>query len=162
MDPTTLDWKWLDNEYAHLSELKTFEKFFIIEGRQLSDFINKTVLKNLQPICQLDKHNTAIYVPPGKNYVICLTDNIDINISAQITELLKPLMTVSQVTIAFSFRPAYSYYTHKNFDKRCFVRTMTNESEYEELNLDFIEPIEDSNIVFGVAAGGRFIFQSVY
>lgn len=145
----------MDNEYSCLSELKSFDKLFIIEGRQLSDFVNKAVLKNLMPICQLENYNTSIYVPPDSNYVICLTDSLDINLSAQITELLKPLMDLSKATISFSFKPAYSYYTKKDFDKKCFVRTITNNSETEELNLNFVRPIEDSNIIFGVSAGGK-------
>lgn len=145
----------MDNEYSCLSELKSFDKFFIIEGRQLSDFINKAVLKNLSPICQLENYNTAIYVPPDTNYVICLTDCVDINISAQITELLKPLISLSKITISFSFKPAYSYYSNKNFDKRCFVRTLTNDQDSEQLDLDYVQPIEDSNIIFGVSAGGK-------
>jgi len=148
-----LSWKWMDDELSNDYEVKPFEKFFVIEGKRIFDFINKTTLKNAAPICQLESYKTAIYNFPEQNYVICLTEGNDIDVTAQITELLKPWLEKAAIVVSLSFQAAYSYNTSKEFDKQCFVRTVANTDKSNQLELEFVEPIEDSNIVYGVSAG---------
>lgn len=145
----------MDEDSSDQNEVKPFDRFYIIEGRQLFDFINSTILKNSTPLCQLENYKTAIYELPASKCVICLSEGNDIDRTAQITELLKPWIEKAKQTYAFSFQAAYSYNTTKEFDKRCFVRSICSRgNESETAKLDFVEGMEDCNMVYGVAAGG--------
>lgn len=154
----------MDDDLSDQNEIKSFDSFYIIEGRQIFDFINSTILKSATPICQLENYKTAIYQLPACNYYICLTEGNDIDRTAQITELLKPWLEKARQTFAFSFQAAYSYNSSHEFDKRCFVRSIRSH-DASALKLDFLEPMEDCNMIYGVAAGGtiyryNFIFHS--
>lgn len=143
----------MDEDLENSHTVEPFENFYIIEGKQIFEFVNKTTLKGAQPICQLDTQRTAIYRFPEQNYVICLTEGNDLNTTGQITELLKPWLEKAKKTIAVSFQPAYSYNTTKTFDKRCFVREICTSTE--TLAVNYVEPLEDCNIVHGISAGGN-------
>lgn len=146
----------MDDENENGLDIAAFDTFFIIEGKQIFDFVNKTTLKGALPVCQIDTQKTAIYSFPENDYVICLTEGNDLNTTGQITELLKPWLEKAKRTVSVSIQPAYSYNTEKKFDKRCFVRSISAYGGGSGKALDYVEPLEDCNIVHGVSAGGKF------
>lgn len=148
----------MDDDLETNHDIATFKRFYVIEGRQIFDFVQKTTLKGALLICQLDSQKTAIYRFPEHGYVICLTEGNDLNTTGQITELLRPWLEKSAQTIAISFQPAYSYNTQNKFDKRCFVRSIEGGSNKlaNAKGLDYVKPLEDCNIVHGISAGGKF------
>lgn len=155
----------MDEESKDKTGVASFENLFVFEGKQIFDFINQTILKNISPTCQLENYKTAVYRLPGSNDVVCLSEGSDIDRTAQITELLLPWIDAAKQVIAFSFQAAYSYNTTKEFDKRCFVRSLhaiDSESDSIDPNLAFVEPMEDCNMIYGVSAGGKEIFCLFY
>lgn len=144
----------MDDEYEHDGDIAAFDTLFIIEGKQIFDFVNRTTLKGALPTCQIDGQKTAIYSFPENGYAICLSEGNDVNTTGQITELLKPWLEKVKHTVAISIQPAYTYHTTKDFDKRCFVRSLGAYSDVTEKIVD-IEPLEDCNIIPGVSAGGK-------
>lgn len=151
----------MDEEAKDKSAVGPLDNFYIFEGRQLSDFINQTVLKNLSPLCQLENFKTSVYRLPGGKSVVCLSEGNDIDRTAQITELLAPWLNAASQVTAFSFQAAYSYNTTKDFDKRCFVRSVCgSQSDASFPDLPFVEPMEDCNMIYGVCAGGKPLYNS--
>lgn len=131
-----------------------FKNLFIIEGRQIFDFVQATILKKSSPICQIVGHKTSVYQIPGTGDYICVTEDNDLDQSALTTELLTPWLEKAQKTFIFSFQSAYTYNTDKEFDKRCFIRSISNIAP--EVEFEGITAMEDCNIVYGVSAGGKF------
>lgn len=151
-------WKWMDDDLETDHAIAPFKRFYVIEGKQIFDFVQKTTLKGALPICQLDSQKTAIYSFIENDYAICLTEGNDLNTTGQITDLLKPWLEKATETIAISFQPAYSYNTQKKFDKRCFVRSIDGgQNKVNGRGLDYVKPLEDCNIVHGISAGGKFL-----
>lgn len=142
----------MDEDLEANPVINAFERFVVIEGNHIFDFINKTVLKGAQPVCQLSTQRTAVYSFPANGYAICVTEGTDLNATGQITELLKPWLEAAKETIAISVQPAYVYNTEKRFDRRCFVRGISAGSAKR---LAYVEPLEDCNIVHGISAGGE-------
>lgn len=73
----------------------------------------------------------------------------------QITELLRPWLEKANETIAITLQPAYTYLSQKRFDRRCFVRAISKGSTPDSKRLDYVEPLEDCNMVQGISAGGK-------
>lgn len=144
----------MDDEPINTDMIEAFGSFFLIEGRQISDFVQTTILKKLQPICQIDSHNTSIFRVSEFDY-LCVIDDSVLDHAAQITELLAPWLKKAQNVYAFKFQSAYLYNTTEKFDKRCFIRTIPSTTDH--FGFDFIAPMEDCNIVHGVSAGGWLI-----
>lgn len=141
----------MDDEPNDSNSIAAFGNFFLIEGRQLFDFVQSTILKKLQPICQIDAHNTSIFRVSEADY-LCVIDDSVLDQAAQITELLTPWLSKAAKIYSFKFQSAYLYNTIEKFDKRCFIRTIPTTAEH--FGFDFIAPMEDCNIVHGVSAGG--------
>lgn len=155
-EPVTLTWKWMEDDIGDNARIEPFENFYLFEGRQIFDFINQTILKNIVPQCQLEGSKTAVYRLPDSSAYVCLAEGNDIDRTAQITELLSPWTNAARQTVAFSFQPAYSYNTTRESDKRCFVRSLCpKQTGPDDLGLPFVEPMEDCNMIYGVSAGGR-------
>lgn len=72
-------WKWMDENLETNGNVNEFARLFIIEGKEIFDFINKTVLKGAHPICQLTTQKTAVYNFPQHKYVVCVTEGNDFN-----------------------------------------------------------------------------------
>lgn len=145
----------MDEELEAKHEVAAIDRFFVIEGKQILDFVNKTVLKGAQPVCQLSTQKTSVYSFPEHGYAICVTEGNDLNATGQITELLKPWLEKSAETVAISVQPAYAYNTQKKFDRRCFVRAISGQKGTAAKQLDYVQPLEDCNIVHGISAGGE-------
>lgn len=151
--PTIPSWKWMDDDSSG-APIKSFKNLFIIEGRQIFDFVQTTILKKLGPICQIEGHKTSVYSIPGTGDFICVTEDTDLDQSALTTELLTPWLEKADKTFLFSFQSAYTYNTDKEFDKRCFIRTISNTAS--DVEFEGVTAMEDCNIVYGISAGGKF------
>lgn len=151
-----LEWKWMDEDAPNqeLDQMEPIDRFYVFEGRQIFDFFNAILLKSTMPICQLESYKTAVYKLPHTNSVICLTEGNELNRTAQITEMLRPWINAAKETFAFAFQPTYSYYSERNFDRMCFVRSICDNRPVDTTKLGFVEPMEDSNMISGVSAGG--------
>lgn len=147
----SLAWKWMNDDQNDSTNIEAFGNFFLIEGRQTLDFVQTTILKKLQPICQIDAHNTSIFRLSENDYLCVIADSV-MDQAAEITELLTPWLTKAENVYAFKFQSAYLYNTTEKFDKRCFIRTIPTTADH--FGFDFIAPMEDCNIVHGVSAGG--------
>lgn len=133
--------------------IEPFKRFFIVEGRQIFDFVQTTVLKKLGPLCQITGYNTSVYkIPDTGDYIVVSEDNA-LDQTGQMTELLSPWLEKAEQTFLFTFQSAYTYNTQDEFDKRCFIRTISNTKI--ETDVDGIAPMEDCNIVYGISAGGK-------
>ncbi|XP_031638299.1 uncharacterized protein LOC116350597 [Contarinia nasturtii] len=151
IEPTALSWKWMDE--GESSGVEKFKNLFIIEGRQIFDFVQTTILKKTSPLCQIDGCKTSVYKLSTGDYV-CVSEENDLDQIAQMTELLMPWLEKAEQTYLFPFQSAYTYNTQKEFDKRCFIRTISNATATPTENeLDGIETMEDCNIVNGLSAG---------
>lgn len=160
--PAALSWKWMDEDTSH-ADIEPFKRFFIVEGRDIFNFVQTTLLKKLSPLCVIDGYKTSIYQLHGTGDYICVSEDNDLDQSAQMTELLSPWLQKAEKTFFFSFQSAYTYNTDKEFDKRCFIRTISNTTP--EVELDGISTMEDCNIIYGISAGGISITlktQSIY
>lgn len=144
----------MDDEVTDTDKIKPFDKLFVIEGRQVFDFVKSTILKQIQPMCQINAHNTSVFQLPDTGDYLCVIDDSVMDQAAQITDLLAPWLEKARHIYSFKFQPAYLYNTDEQFDKECFVRTVP--SSADNFGLDFIAPMEDCNIVHGVSAGGLF------
>lgn len=129
-----------------------FKRLFIIEGHEILNFVQSTILKQLSPICQIDGYKTCVYKISATGDHICVSEDNDLDQSAKMTELLSPWLKNAEKTYLISFKSAYTYNTDQEFDKRCFIRTISN--TIPDVVFDGIAPMEDSNIVHGVSAGG--------
>lgn len=142
----------MDEESAE--KISKFKRLFVIEGREIFDFVHATCLKGLTPVCQVDGYKTSVYHLPTTGDYLCITEDHDLDTSPVLTELLTPWLLNAEQTFVFSFQSAHTYNTTAEFDKRCFVRTTSNTST--QIDLDCLAPMEDCNIIYGVSAGGLF------
>lgn len=146
----------MDDDSSAQDNVTPIDRFYVFEGRQIFDFLNAILLKNTMPICQLENYKTAIYKLPDSNAVICLTEGNDIDRTAQITEMLRPWMRAAKDTYAFAFQPNHMYHSERQFDRRCFIRSICERQPIDDDKLKkLIEPMEDCNMISGVAAGGK-------
>lgn len=151
--PTLLSWKWMDEDCSGAEHIGPFKNLIIVEGQQIFDFVQTTVLKKLSPICQIDEHKISMYKMPETGDFICVSEDTDLDQSAQIIELLSPWLDKAAQTYVFAFKSAYTYNTSEQFDKRCFVRTISNTTATDLF--EGVAPMEDCNIVSGLSAGGK-------
>lgn len=147
-----------DNEEP---SIESFKNLFVIEGRQIFDFVQTTILKKTSPLCQIDGCKTSVYKLSTGDY-ICVSEENDLDQIAQITELLQPWLEKAEQTYIFPFQSAYTYNTQKEFDKRCFIRTISNSATIETGCDDSIAPMEDCNIVYGLSAGGKNFLKRLF
>lgn len=150
-----LSWKWMTEDFCDSSTIKKFRNFYVLEGREIFNFIQSTVLKKLSPICQIDGCKTSIYKLAISGDYLCISEDTDLDQTATITDLLSPWLLKAENVFVFTFKSAYSYNTDKKFDKRCFVRTISNNMSID-IGLEFCAPMEDCNIIHGISAGGEF------
>lgn len=154
--PVSLSWKWMDPDCSDEDPIAKFNNLFVVEGRQIFDFLQTTVLKKLSPISQIDGYKTSMYKLPETGDYLCITEDNNLDEASQMTELLSPWLSKAEKTHIFTFQSAYTYNTKQEFDKRCFIRTISNLPTKTTNEFDFIAPMEDCNIVSGVSAGGLF------
>lgn len=143
--PVSVSWKWMDEQRAN-AEIEPFARLFIVEGLQIFDFIQATVLKQLSPICQTTGYKMSIYQLPQTGDYVCVCEDNDLDQSAEVTALLLPWLTKAKKTYIFPFHSAYAYNTERDFDKRCFIRTISNAGVDGDLGA-IMEPMEDCNFV---------------
>lgn len=141
----------MDDDFS--DHIEPFKKLFILEGNQIFDFVKTTVLKKLSPVCQIDGYKTSVYKIPNTGYIVVSEENV-LDQTGQMTELLSPWLKNAEEVYLFSFQSAYTYNTQDDFDKRCFIRTISN-TKIE--STQSISPMEDCNIVNGLSAGGMNI-----
>lgn len=142
----------MDDERS-ATDIKPFKRLFIVEGLQIFDFIQATVLKKLSPVCQVVGYKMSVYqLESNAGDYICVCEDNDLDQSAQITELLAPWMAKAEKCYLFPFQSAYIYNTDQSFDKRCFIRTISNAAV--DAGFDGMAPMEDCNILNGISAGG--------
>lgn len=142
----------MDEDSLGADDIVSFKNLFIVEGQEIFDFVQTTILKKLSPICQIDGYKTSVYKLSNGDY-ICISEDNDLDQSAQMTELLVPWLQKAEQTYLFPFKSAYTYNTQQEFDKRCFIRTISNNTTTENQN-EFAS-MEDCNIVYGLSAGGK-------
>ncbi|XP_055301977.1 uncharacterized protein LOC129568312 isoform X2 [Sitodiplosis mosellana] len=87
-----------------------------------------------------------------KNLFIVEGQDNDLDQSAKMAELLVPWLKRAEQTYVFPFKSAYTYNTQQEFDKRCFIRTISNNNTTTENENEFAS-MEDCNIVYGLSAG---------
>lgn len=138
----------MDEDSSGDSIVKSFKNLFIVEGEGIFDFMETCVLKLSVKLCQIDGHKTSIYRLTSTGDYICVSEDNDLDQSAQMTELLVPWLKQAEQTYVFPFKSAYTYNTQQEFDKSCFIRTIGNNNENE------FAPMEDGNITYGLAAAG--------
>lgn len=142
----------MDDERSD-ANISPFKRLFIVEGLQIFDFIQTTVLKKLNPLCQVVGYKMSLYqLDSNSGDYICVCEDNDLDQSAQITELLAPWLAKAEKVHLFSFQSAYIYNTDQKFDKRCFVRTISN--SVVDVEFEGMAPMEDCNILNGISAGG--------
>lgn len=147
-----VSWKWMDDERSG-ADIKPFKRLFIVEGLQVFDFIQSTVLKKLNPVCQVVGYKMSVYqLESNADDYICVCEDNDLDQSAQITELLAPWLAKAEKCYLFPFQSAYIYNTDQKFDKRCFIRTISNAAV--DVEFEGMAPMEDCNILNGISAGG--------
>lgn len=151
-EPSTLRWKWMDDDSSGVNSVEPFKNLFVFEGQQIFDFVQTTILKTLSPLCLIDGHKTSVYKLPGGDYVI-VTEDSDLDQTGQMIELLSPWLEKAEIAYLFPIRSAYTYNTQEKFDKRCFIRTIAN-TTVEKIN-DDMAAMEDSNLIYGISAGGK-------
>lgn len=151
--PAPLSWKWMDEDLADVNQIGSFKNFFVLEGREIFNFVQATILKKTSPLCQIDGCKTSVYKLSTGDF-LCISEDNDLDQAAQITDLLSPWLKNAENTFVFTFKSAYSYNTTQVFDKRCFIRTISNTT----IDVDFVAPMEDCNIVHGVSAGSKYLF----
>lgn len=144
----------MDEDSPVTSSVEPFKSLFLFEGQQIFDFVQTTILKKLSPLCQIDGYKTSIYKLPSSGDYVVVTEDSDLDQTGQMTELLSPWLEKAEIVYLFPFRSAYTYNTHDEFDKRCFVRTIANTTV--EKVLDGMVAMEDCNIVYGLSAGGIY------
>lgn len=142
----------MDEDTSNADNIVLFKNLFIVEGQEIFNFMQTTILKKLSPVCQIDGYKTSVYKLSTGDY-ICISEDNDLDQSAQMTELLLPWLQKAEQTYLFPFKSAYTYNTQQEFDKRCFIRTISNNTTTEDEN-EFA-PMEDCNIVYGLSAGGN-------
>lgn len=157
--PAPLSWKWMDENFCDTDKIVKFKNFYVLEGHEIFNFIQSTVLKKLSPICQIDGRKTSVYKLATSTEYLCISEDTDLDQAATITDLLSPWISKAENVFVFTFKSAYSYNTDKKFDKRCFVRTISNNT-IDIGDLEFVAPMEDCNIIHGISAGGE-LFKSV-
>lgn len=142
----------MDDERTE-TDIKPFKRLFIIEGLQIFDFIQATVLKKLNPVCQVTGYKMSVYeLESNAGDYICVCEDNDLDQSAQITELLAPWLAKAEKVYLFPFQSAYTFNTDQKFDKRCFIRTISNAAV--DVEFEGMAPMEDCNILNGISAGG--------
>lgn len=136
--------------------IQPFKHFYVVEGSQVLNFVQKTVLKKLTPMCQVDNYKLSVYQLDPMNVFsdyICVCEDNDLDQTARVTELLTPWLSKAEKVYLFPFQSAYTYNTDiKPIEGRCFIRTLANFGV--DVESDDIEPMEDCNIVNGISAGG--------
>lgn len=160
-EPSALQWKWMDEDSSGgVSSVDPFKNLFIFEGQQIFDFVQTAILKKLSPLCQIDGYKTSVYKLPSTGDHIVVTEDSDLDQTGQMTELLSPWLEKAEIVYLFPFRSAYTYNTQDEFDKRCFIRTISNTTV--EKVLDGMAAMEDCNIVYGLSAGGMISKSPFY
>lgn len=158
LEPSTMTWKWMDEDSSGDRIVKPFKNLFIAEGEGIFDFMQTCVLKFCVKLCQIDAHKTSIYRTGTGDY-ICVSEDNDLDQSAQMTELLMPWLKQAEQTFVVPFKSAYTYNTQQEFDKSTnFIRTIGNNLENE----NEFAPMEDGNILCGgITTGGIIIHTNV-
>ncbi|XP_055301976.1 uncharacterized protein LOC129568312 isoform X1 [Sitodiplosis mosellana] len=151
LEPNNFSWKWMDEDSSGAENIVSFKNLFIVEGQGIFDFVQTTILKKISPLCQIDGHKTSVYRLSNGDY-ICVSEDNDLDQSAKMAELLVPWLKRAEQTYVFPFKSAYTYNTQQEFDKRCFIRTISNNNTTTENENEFAS-MEDCNIVYGLSAG---------
>jgi len=126
------------------------ELFLILEGRNIEDFSEKTVLKNAKKIGTIptEKTKSALYYNPEKKTLIAVLHE-DLTNSGEITGLLLSYAKKAKNVITFSFRKKTEYKS-ENFqqvkDTITFLRGINS-------RLTYIKELETPNFISGVSAG---------
>lgn len=144
------------NDDENEENIQKFKRFFVIEGRQVFDFVQAACLKNLHPTCQIDGHKTSVYKLPSTGDFLCVTEDMDLDASTSAVELLMPWLKNAEQTYVFTVLSQHLHNTTEPVsDKRCFVRTISNSEANVSLNC--LAPMEDCNIITagGISAGGK-------
>lgn len=144
----------MDEDLSDADNIGSFKNLFIVEGQEIFNFVQTTILKGISPVCQIDGYKTSVYKMSTGDF-ICVCEDNDLDQMAQITELLVPWLQKAEKTYLFPFKTAYTYNTQQDFDKHCFIRTISNDTTGE--NENEFAPMEDCNIVYGLSAGGNVI-----
>lgn len=115
LQPAAVSWKRMDDERSD-ADIKPFKRLFIVEGLQIFDFVQKAVLKKLNPVCQVVGYKMSMYQLESKaNDYVCVCEDNYLDQSAQITELLTPWLTKAEKVYLFPFQSAYTYNTDQKF-----------------------------------------------
>lgn len=138
------------------------ENFIILEGERIRSQINLDNIGNIIPICQLSRQKVFIYMLKGKNTVICLSEETNLNTFGVIAESIADLInssTVPDVNVAtVNVLPTSTYKigNDESLEGDLIIRGIN--SDVRTAVSELLEP----NILTGISAAGENVFQNTW
>ncbi|XP_053969594.1 uncharacterized protein LOC128871677 [Anastrepha ludens] len=122
--------------------------FLLIEGADVSDFVEASLLQDARKICKLPSANSSLHYINDKELLIALLQE-DLTNSGEVTELLLPYAKQAETVITLTVKSKIEYQSEnllKIRDEITLLRGINSK-------MSQVEELEAPNFVAGVAAG---------
>ncbi|XP_036341822.1 uncharacterized protein LOC118751158 [Rhagoletis pomonella] len=122
--------------------------FLLIEGTDVSEFVEASLLQNARKICKIPSSKSSLHYVKDKEVLIALLKE-DLTNSGEVTELLLPYAKLAETVITLTVKSKIEYQSEnlrKIRDDITFLRGINSK-------LPHVEELDAPNFVVGVAAG---------
>ncbi|XP_011179167.2 uncharacterized protein LOC105210107 [Zeugodacus cucurbitae] len=122
--------------------------FLVIEGKEVSDFVEASLLERARKICKFPSPKSSLHYVQDKELLIALLQE-DLTNSGELTELLLPYAKEAEKVITLTVKSKIEYQSEnlRNVrDEITFLRGINSK-------LPQVEELEPPNFIVGVAAG---------
>lgn len=132
--------------------LDNIDTFVVLEGTTVSEFYKQTVLKDVKLVGQVAGRRIGIYVLTKEQICVLLTEERDLMVFGQVTELLIPYIKSAKRVLTINVEPSVSYKVERRSDDQngsCFIRGINTKGQSPKVT-ELLTP----NLLTGIAAGG--------
>lgn len=137
-----------ENETPFASEL-----FVLIEGPNVKEFCNKSLLQDTKTICEIPK-SSSLHWNAANGQLLAALD-LDLNNSGEIAELLIPYAKLAKQVLTITLKPKVEYkseFIDRYYDDVAIVRSIGGNAG------ELFGDLEAPNFIAGAAAGSKFDF----
>lgn len=137
-----------ENETPFASEL-----FVLIEGPNVKEFCNRSLLQNTKTICEIPKSSSLHW--NAANGQLLATLDLDLTNSGEIAELLIPYAKLAKQVLTITLKPKVEYKSElidRYSDDVAIVRSIGGNAG------ELFGDLEAPNFIAGAAAGSKLDF----
>ncbi|XP_011504310.1 PREDICTED: proteasome assembly chaperone 1 [Ceratosolen solmsi marchali] len=141
---------WIESEPSKL------DKFIIVEGEMMIDFVTKTILENSKLVCIIeydcDKNSTRIYLIDNSIYVCIVSTKLDLIHTGQLTEAIAPILSNSVNLYTLTSDHMLHFKSDEETNSISFLKKLCSSRSQSNENSE-ISTLNQPNFVTGACAG---------